>query len=122
MGNGKESSQICDNFLFPKIFQTFRMAIQPSKLIIAFLAVTVICVAGRIMDLIITTSTASQDKTGVFSTLWQSSTERFHGTLYSLFRLDIPGIAENIAQYFITIGWVFKNHYIYSIIFLAIKK
>ena len=38
------------SFLFPKIFQAFRMAIQPSKLALAFAAVTIICVAGGIMD------------------------------------------------------------------------
>ena len=50
MGGEKESSQVFENLLFPKIFQTFRMAIQPTKLIIAFLAVAVICLAGWIMD------------------------------------------------------------------------
>ena len=50
MGSEKESSQVFENLLFPKIFQTFRMAIQPTKLIIAFLAVAVICLAGWIMD------------------------------------------------------------------------
>jgi hypothetical protein len=50
MDSEKESSQVFDNLLFPKIFQTFRMAIQPSKLIIAFLAVAVICLVGWIMD------------------------------------------------------------------------
>jgi hypothetical protein len=50
MGSEKEFSQVFENLLFPKIFQTFRMAIQPTKLIIAFLAVAVICLAGWIMD------------------------------------------------------------------------
>jgi hypothetical protein len=50
MGDEKDSSNVCQNILFLKIFQTFRMAIQPSKLIIAFLAVTSICLAGWIMD------------------------------------------------------------------------
>ncbi len=50
MGDEKEASNVCKNILFLKIFQTFRMAIQPSKLIIAFLAVTSICLAGWIMD------------------------------------------------------------------------
>ena len=50
MGDEKDSSNVCEKLLFLKIFQTFRMAIQPSKLIIAFLAVTSICLAGWIMD------------------------------------------------------------------------
>ncbi len=36
---------------FPRIFQTFRIAIQPSKLAIAFVAVTIICLTGWTMDL-----------------------------------------------------------------------
>ena len=50
MVSEKESSQLFDNLHFPKIFQTFRMAIQPTKLIIAFSALAVICLAGWIMD------------------------------------------------------------------------
>ncbi len=50
MGDEKDSSNVLKNILFLKIFQTFRMAIQPSKLIIAFCAVTGIYLAGSIMD------------------------------------------------------------------------
>ena len=50
MGDEKDSSNVCENFLFLKIFRTFRMAMQPSKMIIAFLAVTSICFTGWIMD------------------------------------------------------------------------
>jgi len=60
MDSEKKTTQVFDNLLFPKIFQTFRMAIQPSKLIIAFCAVAVICLAGWIMDLtktVVTTQT-----------------------------------------------------------------
>lgn len=51
MVSGKESTGLFDDLLFPKIFRTFRIAIQPTKLIIAFLAVAVICLAGWVMDL-----------------------------------------------------------------------
>ena len=50
MADEKELSDICKNVLFLKIFQSFRMAIQPSKLIIIFLAVAAICLTGYIMD------------------------------------------------------------------------
>lgn len=39
------------SFLFLSIFRSFRMAIQPSKLALAFAAVTVITLAGGVMDL-----------------------------------------------------------------------
>ena len=51
MVNGRESSRLFDDFFFPRIFQTFRISIQPTKLIITSLALAVICLAGRIMDL-----------------------------------------------------------------------
>lgn len=50
MNSEKQSYQVFDNFLFLKIFKTFRIAIQPNKLIISFSAVVVICLAGWIMD------------------------------------------------------------------------
>lgn len=51
MVSGKESTRLFDDLLFPKIFCTFRIAIQPTKLVIAFMAVAVICLAGWVMDL-----------------------------------------------------------------------
>ena len=51
MVSGSDSTRLFDDLLFPKIFRTFRVAIQPTKLIIAFLAVAVICLAGWVMDL-----------------------------------------------------------------------
>ena len=50
MVSGKESSQLFDDLIFPKLFQTFRMSIQPTKLIITIVALAVICLAGWIMD------------------------------------------------------------------------
>jgi len=50
MVNSKESVQLLDNLVFPKIFQTFRMSIQPTKLIITSVALAIICLSGWIMD------------------------------------------------------------------------
>jgi len=50
MVSENNSSKVFDDLLFPKIFRTFRMAIQPTKLIITFLALAIICLAGWIMD------------------------------------------------------------------------
>jgi len=147
MGNENESSQLLDKFLFPKVFQTFRMAIQPTKLMIALSAVAIICLAGWLMDFSKTVVKSSRhgvteleiyagspdqlqdylqayrgdgQSTGVFSTLWNFGAERFHQALHSLFRFDIPGVAINIAACFKALLWALKYHYIYSIIFFAI--
>lgn len=150
MASEEQSPQIFDKFLFPKIFQTFRMSIQPSKLIIAFLAVAIICLAGWIMDFskpVVATSSYTQHLTtelqvymtdpdqllsfieshkengtgtGVFSTLWCFTTTRFHGALNSLFAFNIPAVAANIAECFKAVEWALRYHYIYSIIFFVI--
>ncbi|MHC4061483.1 MAG: hypothetical protein ACYSR6_07725, partial [Planctomycetota bacterium] len=148
MNSENQSSQVLENLLFPKIFQTFRIAIQPSKLIIVFLALSIIFLAGRVMDFNKTVvgrgdgTTELQvyianpdqledfvegnkefdnERRGVFSTLWQFARERFHGALYSLFAFDIPGVAKNIGGYFKAVVWAFRYHFIYCIIFGAIK-
>jgi hypothetical protein len=152
MADEKESPDVYKNILFLKIFRSFRMAIQPSKLIIAFLAVAVICLVGWIMDLsntvvavtgpqgqIIETELKvylanpkhldayikrmgqSADRTGVFSTLWHFAAGRFHNALNRLFKFDIPGVVANIRDYIRALGWAFRYHTIYCVIFAIIK-
>ena len=50
MANGKIISEISGQLLFPHIFKTFRIAIQPSKLLTAFMAVAILFILGWIMD------------------------------------------------------------------------
>ncbi|MEN6576502.1 MAG: hypothetical protein ABFD90_09175 [Phycisphaerales bacterium] len=50
VGTGEPTSP-WGSFLFPHIFRSFRMAIQPSRLVTAFAAVAGICLAGWVMDL-----------------------------------------------------------------------
>ena len=150
MVSEKESSKVFDDLLFPKIFKTFRMAIQPTKLIIAFLALAIICLAGWIMDFsetvvategaqgkiteldIYMTNPAQVDSyiegfkgksrgSGVFSTLWHFSATKFQGAVDSVFAFDIPGIMKNIADYFKAVEWALRHHFVYCIIFFVIK-
>jgi len=150
MVSEKESSKVLDDFLFPKIFKTFRMAIQPTKLIIAFLALAIICLAGWIMDFsetvvategtqgkiteldIYMTNPAQVDSyiegfkgksrgTGVFSTLWHFSSTKFQGAVDSVFAQDIPGVVKNIVDYFKAVGWALRHHPVYCIILFVIK-
>jgi hypothetical protein len=46
----KEPGLPLGSFLFPRIFQAFRLSLRPSKLALAFLALSAICLAGWIMD------------------------------------------------------------------------
>ena len=149
MVSGKESSQLFDDLIFPKLFQTFRMSIQPTKLIITIVALAVICLAGWIMDFSKTvvatkgpTSTLTEldiymtdsskltsyiegfkgkgQGVGVFSTLWHFAAKKFQGAVDSVFALDVPGVVRNIADYFKAVGWALRYHMVYCIIFFVI--
>ena len=146
MVSGKEPTLFGD-FLFPKIFETFRMSIQPTKLIITSLALAVICLAGWLMDFNKTVVTKSEgltelqiyllspdtfkifieknvqpedERIGVFSTLWHFSSEKFHGAVKSVIDLNITGVVENIIDFFRAMVWAILYHFIYCIIYFAI--
>ena len=151
MVSENNSSIVFEGLLFPKIFRTFRMAIQPTKLIIIFSALIIICLAGWVMDLSETVvvirntegditetelqtymNNPSQMKAyvesyrgksrgaGVFSTLWHFTAATFQASVNSIFKLDIPGVAKNVAYYFKAAGWALRHHFIYCIIFFLI--
>ncbi len=146
MASEEPTAEFFDNLLFVKLFQTFRMAIQPSKLIIAFLAVAVICLAGWIMDfsntvvaaptgetelqvylaspdqmeLFIETNEKTGRQTGVFATLWSFASTSFKGSVDSLFTFNLLGVAANIADYFRAVGWAVRYHLVYCIMFFLI--
>ena len=147
METEKEASRFFESLLFPKIFQTFRMAIQPSKLIIGLLAVAVICLAGWLLDLNKTVAADAEGRTdldvyvdcvdrpqlhkkfiadnkantGVFSALWRFEAGRFHRVVNSLVQLDISGVTTNLTQCYRGVCWAFSYHPIYCIIFGLIK-
>lgn len=147
MASGMDSIGSFDDLLFPKIFQTFRMAIQPTKLFIAFLAVAVICLAGWLMDFSKTVVTDESGKVteltqyidpnstveshvakfqdkgktkGVFSTLWHFGSDKFHMALRQLFELNFSSVWDNMRDCFTALMWAFRYHYIYCLIFVII--
>jgi hypothetical protein len=150
MSGEKMPLEVCSNFLFPKIFRTFRMAVHPTRLLIAFAAVAVTCLAGWVMDFSQTVVVAPEaqghitelqvyltqpervplhidgykttgDRKGVFATLWWITTSKFQGAVDSLFKLNLPAVAANIAEYFNALCWAFRYHFVYCIIFAFIK-
>ncbi len=136
-------------FLFPRIFQAFRMSIQPTKLILAFLAVATICLAGRVMDVSPTVVVKPDDgrteldefvdpnaspveehirlfaalgeRTGVFATLWDFQARQFHEILYGILEFDVPKVRDHIGNYFKALAWAFQYHPSYSLGFFAIS-
>jgi len=133
------------SFLFPKIFQAFRMSIQPTKLILAFLALATVCLTGRFMDLHETVVVAPNgmselstylsqgsveehielftdtgERRGVFTTLWNFGAERFHDALKALAQGDALSTTQNVAACFVALVWAFRHHTVYSVIFFAV--
>jgi len=147
MANGKERILPLDSFLFPKIFQTFRMSIQPTKLLIALCAVALICLTGWIMDLASQSVVVAPDgsteldmytwsitdphastplfrdtgpRTGVFATLWTFASVHLHSAVSSLFQFNIESTIRNVIACFASLIWAFRHHVVYSLIFFAI--
>ena len=141
--------EILDSFLFPKIFQAFRMAIRPTKMLIAFFAIAVICLAGWLMDFsktVVVTPAAqghitelqvylsqpervglhisgyktTGDSAGVFSTLWHFTASKFQDAVDALLTFNLPAVAAAVSDFVKAISWAFRFHFIYSIIFASI--
>ena len=148
MAETQPEIQLLDKLLFTRIFQSFRIAIHPSKMIIAFLAVAIISASGVLMDLTRSVVTSRDGKVtelsvyvqepsavaefiklnkdngqgaGVFSTMWKYGAKQFEKTVDSVLNGRFGSAVEDVADYFNAVGWSFKYHFWYSIIFAAIK-
>ncbi len=149
MESDRQSPQWFNGILFPEVFRTFRLAMQPVKLIIAFMMIAVICLAGWLMDfsrtVVATPDTQyavtelhtyladpaqceryveafeeSGARTGVFSTLWRFTATRYHSVLRSLFDLDFPAVAADIEDCVKALGWAVRRHTLYCVVFFII--
>ena len=149
MATEKKPGWWFDSLLFPEIFRTFRMAVQPSKIIVAFMTITVICLAGWLMDfsrtVVATPDTELKvtelqvyleapnsldaylesfrdtgERTGVFITLWDFISERYHQALRALFDLSFTDVADHAKDCVRAIGWAIERHPVYCMIFFII--
>ncbi|MFA5422824.1 MAG: hypothetical protein WC374_03100 [Phycisphaerae bacterium] len=148
MAQEQTEIQFFDKFLFTKIFQSFRIAIHPSKMIIAFMAVAVISILGFVMDFskpVVVTSDGSVTeldvymlnrdaadefiemnkdsgaRTGVYSTMWRFAAGEFQNSVDSVLDGRFRAVSQSIANYFMAAGWAFRYHFLYSIIFTSFK-
>jgi hypothetical protein len=147
MVDERESILPFGSFLFPRICQAFRMSIQPTKLVLALLALAVICAAGLVMDVsqsvVISPSGiteldeyidtngqieehiqlfAGEDalRAGVFEALWAFGSAQFHDALEALINFETSAVLNSVANCFRALGWAFTYHPIYSAVFFAI--
>jgi len=148
MAENKNGSQLFDNFLFTKIFQTFRIAVSLSSLLIAFAALVIISLCGMLMDLsnsvvvsedgrtnelhvymqepstvntFIEEHAESGERAGVYKTLWRHATIRFEKAVDNVLSLNFRAAADDVGAYFKAICWAFKYHFLYTILFSAVK-
>ncbi len=125
------------------------MAIRPTKLLIAFFALAIICLAGWLMDfsktvvvtpvaqgriselqvylsqpervgLHITGYETTGDRAGVFSTLWNFAASKFQDAVDALLTFNPPAVVADVSDLVEAASWAFRYHFIYSIIFAAI--
>ena len=150
MSSENQAGRILDSLLFPRILQSFRMAIQPSKLIIAFWMIATTGLVGWVMDLpktVVTTPGTNGAETeltlfltaperldsyieryattehprGVFSTMWGFGIVKFHHSLRAIFAFDLFGVLNNAEECLGAAKWVIKYHPTYCLIFAAIN-
>jgi hypothetical protein len=148
MAEGNPVQHFWDQFLFPRIFRTFRMAIHPRKMTIAFLAVAAIGFLGWIMDFNRGVSTdrmgrsslnsyvgsggllgggtwasgarVQGERIGLFAELYRFWSGRFHDAFYAMSRLDIPGVIRHITACLLAVEWAFLNYPLWSALFFIL--
>lgn len=133
-------------FLFPNVFRAFRISIQPTKLILAFLALAAVCLTGRAMDFTKTVVVAPNGmteldayvvssppvhehidlftetgaRTGVFITLWNFGARQFHEAMLASAAYDGVTAVQSVVACFMAIAWAFTYHPVYSVVLFAV--
>lgn len=152
---------IWEESALPDLAYSFKLAMGPAKIIIAFSGVFAVCVLGAVMDtcsrnvLVYRPDNAAEGlsgrseldiyianpaqmkrfiqehqmkeyRQGVFSTLWKFAAGRFHAAVFQLLNLDNANLFANV-KFALTniwlciraVGWAFRFHPIYSLIFFT---
>ncbi|MBN1972959.1 MAG: hypothetical protein JW787_04930 [Sedimentisphaerales bacterium] len=150
MAGGNQVSIVFEDILFLKIFRAFRMAIQPTKLIITSAALSLICLSGWIMDFSKTVAVVrdsnnkiiltelqvytthkdtragierlreSGQRSGVFRILWGSAASNFKNAVNFVYMHNVLGVVSCISSFFKSLEWALKYHYIYCAVFFII--
>ncbi len=157
---------IWDDLALPELALSFKLAIGPVKLVIAFCAILTVCLLGYLMDrcsqgVVVCSQNYPQyglnvgqteldlyiqdsseagafieqlqdvsygDRQGVFSTLWDFVTSRFHRSTTHLLDLgnrnifqNVQYVLGNIWECFRAVLWAFRFHPIYSLFFFSVS-
>jgi hypothetical protein len=130
-----------NTFPFTLIFKSFRVAIHPSKLVLALMALLLLYFGGRIMDLLwidrykpvgiaeivnvpggllveMAQAVPPEQRQGIFITFFQYEIMQVNATFAHLLQLDLHG-AANAIWGFLAVGpaWLFTHHWLFAILF-----
>jgi hypothetical protein len=153
---------IWDDLALPKLACSFKLAIGPNKMLLAFCGVLAVCSLGYLMDRCTNSVTMGYQKVeepvlqseldvymkytpkdtktfikddrgqspnqGVFSTLWVFVSGRFHNAATQLLNLsnanlysNVKNVVDNIWLCVRAVGWAFRFHPIYSVIYFSVS-
>jgi hypothetical protein len=147
MNSDSQSGMLSENFSFLKIFYSFRIAVHPKNLIIAFIFVAFLWCAGRLLDLhptVITNSSGlteldsyMQDSTnvrafidenehtgiykGVFDTEWRFLQKQLDSSISPFLQFNIAELLKIANNCIIAVRWSFIYHPLYAVIFAVLK-
>ena len=153
---------IWEDLALGELALSFKLAVGPIKMLLAFIAVLTTCLLGFLMDqcsqsVVVCSQHTSQyglnvgqteldlciqnpsqtdafieqfqgsaGRQGVFSTLWNFTTSRFHHATTQLLNLGNANIFENVQsvladiwQCFRAMGWAFRYHSFYSVFYFT---
>ena len=124
----KSGSFTLDSFLFPRLFSSFRMAIQPSRLATAYLAVAVIAFSGWVIHLLRGALVGDSQTTAAYVPISDRAVidpvaflaARFHNALFALLDLDFSGFVGAVADCFRMLAWTVADRPISSLLFFVI--
>lgn len=126
--------------VFPilNLFRTFRMAIHPSKLLLALVFILLMYGLGRSLDAVwpsahtypqvdrvlqflpesTSSSLSSRPKSGPFDVLLKFQLTQLQNVSESVVAMDLRGVVQSVFNFvFVGPGWGFRNHPVFSVIF-----
>lgn len=147
MDNSSQTSFLSESFSFLKIFHSFRIAVHPKNLMIAFIFVAFLWCAGRLLDLHPTVVSNGaglteldvyvQDSSGVrtfinenkhlgsykgvFDTVWKFLQVQLDSSIAPFLQFDISGLLRIANNCISAVRWSFIYHPVYAIFFAVLK-
>jgi len=109
-------------FPFTQIFRSFRIAIHPSKLILALALLILFYLGGQILDGLWPAkySFPPGKGTGIFSYLLSMQTDHAESAFRSVLRLDVVGAIGHVGGFFVEGPyWLFRQHWFFGTLLTA---